>query len=171
MYNGDFRRAARLVLEDRDWPIESAMFFMMDCASGISPQRRERIRHSAENQRASETLGDLNIVYNATCDTWASPDLGPQFRAPLVSDVPVLLVQGTWDVSTPFGNAAEIAQGLRNGTLLRVEGGTHFALLDLFRSWPPIRSLLDRFLRGEPFTAPSAIQLPEPVFVPPDRGS
>jgi pimeloyl-ACP methyl ester carboxylesterase len=167
MFNGDFRRAAQRVLEDRDWPIEGAMFFMMDCASGISAERLERIRNSPLEKQAGETLGDLNVVYSS-CDVWRSPDLGVQFRSPLVSNVPVLLVQGTWDASTPFGNAVEVAAGLSHATLLRVEGGTHFALVDAFGSWPPMRSLLERFLRGRPTTVPSSIQLGEPVFVLPN---
>jgi pimeloyl-ACP methyl ester carboxylesterase len=164
MYEGHFEEAARVILEDRAWPIDSAMYFMMDCASGLSPERLQRIRTNPDEQRAMEIIGDINLDYFATCDIWGNPDLGPQFRAPLTADTPVLFLQGTWDVSTPFGNAVETASGFRNGTLIGVERGSHFALLDVLRSRPDLRPLLQGFLVGKAIEAPRSIELPLPGF-------
>lgn len=164
MQRGDFTGAAAATLEERAWPISSAMYFMMDCASGISPGRRKRLLEDPAELRAMEILGDLNLSYFAACDTWHSPDLGAAFRADLVADTPVLFFQGTWDVSTPYANAVDVARGFRNGRLVAVDHGTHFTLHDLFRSWPPIRPLTRDFLRGERVDAPQRIALPAPVF-------
>lgn len=164
MHRGDFTAAAAATLEDRAWPIGSAMYFMMDCASGVSPERRKRLLEDPAELRAMEILGDLNLSYFAACDTWQSPDLGDAFRADLIADTPVLFFQGTWDVSTPYANAVDVARGFRNGQLVAVEHGTHFTLHDLFRSWSPIRPLTRDFLRGERVDTPQRIALPAPVF-------
>jgi len=35
------------------------------------------------------------------CDVWPFDDLGPAFRAEVISDIPTLIIHGTWDTSTP----------------------------------------------------------------------
>jgi pimeloyl-ACP methyl ester carboxylesterase len=164
MYGGNFDDAARSVLEDRTWPIDSAMYSMMDCASGISAPRRKLVRDDPAELSAMQVVGDLNLAYFATCEVWGNPDLGTEFRSDLRADTPVLFIQGTWDVSTPPVNAAEVARGFRNGHLLTVERGTHFALYDLFQSWDGIRPLTRDFLRGRSIHPPERVTLPEPVF-------
>jgi pimeloyl-ACP methyl ester carboxylesterase len=149
----------------RDLRLDDPMHYMMDCASGISPQRAARYRRHP----AQELLGDVNWEYETLCDVWQAPDLGPEFRAPLVSAIPTLIVHGTWDTSTPIENAREVIAGLSNGHLVEVIGGGHGALYDLDRSWPPMRERLAAFLRGERVRFPTSVTLP-PVELSPRGG-
>ena len=54
--------------------------YMMDCASGMTAARRERI-----SREAKETLlGDeANQVFPGICEAWKAPDLGDAFRSPV----------------------------------------------------------------------------------------
>jgi pimeloyl-ACP methyl ester carboxylesterase len=167
MYNGDFSRTAEALLAARNMQIDSAMFYMMDCASSISPERRKRILTDPAERAAQEILGDPNIDYFQTCDIWDSPDAGDAFREDLIATTPALMFQGTWDISTPYANAPETARGLKNGKLVTVEGGTHATTRDLYQSWAPMRQLVSDFLRGKSVTPPKRVSLPDPKFIAP----
>lgn len=164
MHRGDFSHAAAAAIDLRTEQVNSAMYSMMDCASGISAARRARIQTDATERKAQQIVGDVNLVYFSSCDLWNSPDLGEEFRSDLRTSLPVLIFQGTWDVSTPFVNAVEVAGALPRGHLVRVEGGTHSTLHDLFELWPPIKPLLGKFLRGQAVDPPSSITLPQATF-------
>lgn len=164
MHRGDFSQLASSVIDLRSERIDGAMYSMMDCASGITPARRARIQTDAEERSAQQVLGDINLDYFAACDIWNSPDLGESFRSDLRSNLPVLIFQGTWDISTPYSNAEEVARGLTGAHLVRVEGGTHATLYDLFDLWPPVRPLIKDFLRGRAIDPPATVALPEANF-------
>lgn len=166
MHRGDFTQAAQAALESRSEPIDSAMYFMMDCASGISPARRNRLLAHPAEDRARAIIGELNLDYLAACDLWDSPDLGDDFRSDLRTATPVLAFQGTWDISTPYENAAEATRGFENLQLVTVEGGTHWTLGDLLDSpsSAAVQLLLQDFLRGRAVDAPARIELPPAGF-------
>lgn len=167
MHHGDLARPARKAIEVRRQAIGNAMYFAMDCASGISRDREERIRTDPDEQAAEEILGNRNIDYFATCDAWNVLDLGAAFRDDVVSDVPALLFQGTWDVSTPYINAAEVARSLSNAILVTVKGGAHSTVDDLFREWSGMKALMETFLQGAPVDPPLTIDLTDAAFYPP----
>jgi pimeloyl-ACP methyl ester carboxylesterase len=169
MDRGDFSLAAQEVLDSRAWPIDPAMYFMMDCASGLSPARRARLDRNPADLHAADILGDINLTYSATCEVWNAPDLGEGFRAGLKSDVPVLFLQGTWDMSTAFVNAEEVARGFSKGMLVSVEGGTHAVLWELFDSWPGAGRLVGEFMRTGSVSGPRHITLPDATFVVPEQ--
>ncbi len=78
---------------------------------------------------------------------WGAADLGEEFRRPVRSDVPALILVGDLDPRTPVDNAREIAATLPRAQVVVLENATH--QFDLFGA-APIRTLLDRFLRGLP---------------------
>lgn len=80
------------------------------------------------------------------CDAWGVPDLGPGFRSPVSSGLPVLFVSGTLDAHTPAANAKEVLAGFPNGRHLIVDGGAH-CLLGF--SLPKGRKVAAKFLRGD----------------------
>lgn len=162
LYEGDYALIARGALALRGLRLDDPMHYMMDCASGISPARASRYREDS----ARELLGDINFEYEHLCDAWDAPDLGSAFRAPVVSDIPTLIVHGTWDVSTPIENAREVVATLRNGQLIEVIGGNHGALYNLYRHWPPMHARVGAFFRGEPVRFPSSVTLPPVTFAP-----
>ena len=163
LYRGDYRAFAEGAVDGRELGVASPMHSMMDCASGVSPERAARYARDP----AAGIVGDVNFEYRAICDAWGAPDLGPAFRAPVVSAAPALLLHGTWDTSTPIENAREVAATLSGSQLVEVLEGSHGALYNLLEHWPPMRSLLAAFLRGEPVRFPSQVSLPAVAFEAP----
>jgi len=139
--------------------IGSAMSFMMDCHSGISPERRRQIAREAKET----LLGDIiDFPFLDVCDAWGNPDLGEDFRKPLMSTVPALLISGTLDVRTPVSNAEEVRQGFRASQHLIIEGAMHSD--PLFLSSPKIKDVMLEFMRGEPLST-TRIVLPALKFM------
>jgi pimeloyl-ACP methyl ester carboxylesterase len=165
MYRGDYSQLAKDALEDRTVGIEGPMHFMMDCASGISAERKRKILADP----AQQVLGNINEEYFATCDIWNAPDLGAEFRSPVRSNIPILIFQGTWDTNTPMENAETTATWFPNGALIHVLGGTHPVLDELYRSWTPMRPAIRTFLEGGKPEIPATIVLPQAAFDKPAK--
>lgn len=120
---------------------------MMDCFSGISPQRRQQIAREAK----TTLLGDLmDFPFLDVCDAWGQPDLGEAFRAPVKSSVPALFISGTFDVRTPVSNAEEVRRGFRTSSHLIIEGAVHSD--PLFLSSPQIKDVMLEFMKGQPLS-------------------
>jgi pimeloyl-ACP methyl ester carboxylesterase len=153
MHGGDFTAVARRVAGQKSLRLPDPMHFSMDCASGASPARKARSR----TDPARRLFGDLNFEYEAACEVWPSEELGALFRTNVTSDVPTLVVHGTWDTSTPFENAREVAAALPRATLVEVIGGNHGALYNLFERWPPMRGSLAAFLAGQDVSFPATV--------------
>ena len=144
MSKGDFSKLGRWAEAYRYEEI-SAMQAAMDCSSGSSPQRWNRIVH----EEPGTTLGrDLDFPFPEVCDAWGIMPLDASFRSPLVSDVPTLFISGTLDVRTPVANAEEIRKGFPNSTLVIVEGAAHSD--QLFISSPLIGKVMLEFMKGLP---------------------
>jgi len=142
MARGDFRRIAPLVRAQRSrMGVQSAMKMMMDLSSGATAARRERI----EREAAQSLLGyAINFPLMSLSNAWGNPDLGDDFRAPVRSDVPVLIFAGELDPRTPVANGREIVKHLPNGKLGVIPGAGHS--FDMFGS-EKIRALLREFLQ------------------------
>ncbi|MEM1127590.1 MAG: alpha/beta fold hydrolase [Bacteroidota bacterium] len=146
LLNGDFSSVAPTVFYGLRSGGFRAMPLVMDIASGISDERRLRI----EAEREQTLLGDA-INVPATYELAASldlPDLGEAYRAPTVTDVPVLLISGTLDGRTPPRNAEEVRAGLPNSVHLILDGAGHSD--PLFLSSPRIEAVMKAFLLGRP---------------------
>jgi pimeloyl-ACP methyl ester carboxylesterase len=148
MASGDFGRIAPLVLLRRArLGAESAMKHMMDLSSGVTAERRARI----EREATTALLGNaINFPGMFLSRAWAAHDLGDDFRAPVTSNVPVLILVGDLDPRTPIENGREIVRTLPNGRLIVVENASH--QFDVFGS-VPIRTVLGQFLSGAAITA------------------
>ena len=156
---GDFTNPAQVWLEQSRSGIGSAMSYMVDCASGQTAARRDRIAREAKGT----LLEDIsNFPFPDVCTVWNAPDLGDEFRAPLRSDVPVLFISGTLDARTPISNAEEYRKGFANSTHMIIEGAVHSD--PLFLSSPKIKDGMMEFLRGQTVTT-TKIQAPPIKFV------
>jgi pimeloyl-ACP methyl ester carboxylesterase len=157
---GDFSAVAQLWLRTlRAGSGASAMASMMDCYSGISPQRRRQIAREAKET----LLGDImDFPFLDVCDAWGNPDLGEGFRAPVKSSVPALFISGTFDVRTPVSNAEEVRRGFRTSSHLIIEGAVHSD--PLFVSSPKIKDVMLEFMRGQPLST-TRITLPPLRFM------
>jgi len=140
---GDYEDAAYAWLNTTRESLGSAMSFMMDCASGQTAARRERIRREAP----LTLLGALmNDPFPEVCDAWNAPDLGDEFRSPVKSNVPVLFISGTLDARTPVENAEEYRTGFPNSHHLILDGAVHSD--PLFLSSPKIKDVMLEFMTG-----------------------
>lgn len=160
MHDGDFSDVAEEVLsERRGWGIRSAMQMVMDSASGASEERRRRIAREAKTC----LLGDvINFPFGDLAEAWGAPDLGPEFRAPLVSEVPVLFLVGDLDSRTPVRNARELLTGLPNAHLIVIAHAGH----DVNWIQKEIRDAWGAFLAGKEVTV-TEVTAPLPSWVPP----
>ncbi|HEX6861459.1 MAG TPA: alpha/beta hydrolase, partial [Thermoanaerobaculia bacterium] len=62
----------------------------------------------------------------AACEGWPVRDLGPDMQAPVVSDVPVLLISGERDPATPPSHGERAARTLKRARRVVVPDGSHF---------------------------------------------
>jgi len=112
----------------------------MDCASGVSRERWQRIE-----REATTLLGrTVDFPLPDVCEAVGMPDLGEAFRSPIRSDTPALFVTGTLDARTPAENAHELMPGFANASHITVEDAGHTDLLHA----PAVRAAAVRFLRG-----------------------
>ena len=157
MSRGDFSSLGESVYRRRKGWLGSALPYAVNCASGVSPERWQRI----QSQEKETLLGrTLDFPFPEICDGWRVPDLGPAYRAPVRSDVPALFVGGTLDVRTPVSSMEEVAAGFPNGVKIIVEGGGHGD--DLLLAVPELPRRLRAFFQG---AAPG----PERITLPPLR--
>lgn len=156
---GDFTDMGEWWLSMTRESIGNAMSYMMDCSSGATAARRERIATEAK----TAILADLaNQVFPDICDAWGNPDLGDAFRAPVHSDVPALFISGTLDGRTPITNAEEYAAGFTNAHHLILDGAVHSD--PLFLSTPKIKEAMMALLRDEPLPARATVVVEPPKW-------
>lgn len=157
---GDFSDLAQVWVNTARGSVGSGMSYMMDCASGQTTERRERIAQEAKKT----LLEDLsNFPFPDVCEAWKAPDLGDEFRSPVKSDVPVLFISGTLDARTPVRNAEEYRKGFTNSTHMIIEGAVHSD--PLFLSSPKIMDGMLEFLKEQPVTT-TRITVAPMKFVP-----
>jgi pimeloyl-ACP methyl ester carboxylesterase len=162
LHRGDFTQAAESLVRSGEG-YRTASFFMLDCGSGISPARETRLNADP----AVAVLGEVNLDYQAACPIWRS-DLGSEFRKNFESNIPTVIVYGTWDVSTPQENALELAPFFKKSVLVKVTGGSHGSLEDAMKASPGFRDAVMKFAQtGEMSDVPAQVDLPAIDWVVP----
>lgn len=164
MAAGDFLPLALNVAPQRTGRVPaSAMTFAMQCSSGATAARRKQIAEEAKTTLLADVI---NFPFPDLCAAWGVPDLGDAFRAPVVSDVPVLFISGTLDGRTPLKNAEEVLRGFKNGIHLVIENAGHGDAL--FLSSPKILQSIQTYMRGQTLPV-TRIELPAPTFSKPRK--
>jgi pimeloyl-ACP methyl ester carboxylesterase len=158
MLSGDFTDLGRWANGYRRVISLSAMSVTMDCASFASADRLKRIDREAKSTLLGATI---DFPFPGICDGLDLPRLGPGFRAPLRSSLPVLFVSGEMDGRTPVSNAEEVAAGFPNHQHLLVANGAHGII-----GHPVQTPALIAFLRGQRIPE-SRVSLPPWEFVRP----
>ncbi|HYC62364.1 MAG TPA: alpha/beta hydrolase [Thermoanaerobaculia bacterium] len=141
---GDWLSLALAAAPGRFGTPPTMMQIAMDCAAGITAARRQRIAEEAK----WTLLGDaINVPFPEICQGLDIPDVGDAYRAPLVSDVPALLISGTLDGRTRPRQMEELRRTMPNAIALTIEGAGHSD--PLFLSTPKLLETMKMFLRGE----------------------
>lgn len=125
----------------------------MDAASGASRARQAQVRREAPGTLLEDTL---NYPGLALAEALGVPDLGDDFRAPLDSAIPTLLLSGTLDGRTYVESHRELAATLGRSTHVLVEGAGH----DLFLASPEVVARIVAFVGGREVSAAPIVVAP-----------
>ncbi len=136
----------------------NAMSVITDGASGASHARMKAIQ---EQQKTSMFSNCINAMHPEIADAFGTPDLGDEFREPIVSNVRTLFLSGTLDFNTPPMQAEQVRFGFPNSTHIIVENAGHEQIIPQ----PEIQKALVRFINGEDVNDVH-VSLPPPRFVP-----
>ncbi|MCP4897219.1 MAG: alpha/beta fold hydrolase [bacterium] len=167
MYRGNFGPAAERIVQifERSGARSStASFFMLDCGSGITSERL------AEYQRdpAASLLRRMNWWYIEGCPVWGS-DLGDDFRRNFETDIPTVIVHGTWDTSTPYENALELLPFFKQSKFVPVLRGPHGAIRAAMNASTEFKiGLLHFAATGDTSRLPNEVEMPAIEWVVPD---
>lgn len=168
MNSGNLDKAARRFAMRKMRPpsardLSTASYWMLDSGSGISAKRREEY----ESDPAMAIIGSTYWHYAAGSPAWKT-DLGDDFRSPFSTEVPTLIVHGTWDTSTPYENAEELAPYFKNGTFVTVRRGSHGALIEAINSSQEFVNAYYKFLTtGDASDVPKELKMPVPKWKTP----
>jgi pimeloyl-ACP methyl ester carboxylesterase len=161
---GDYEQIGNFWLNFTRQPLGNAMSIMMDCASGATAARMQRIAEEAK----TSLVGNLaDQMFPDICEAWGNPDLGDAFRSPVKSNVPALFISGTLDGRTPITNAEEYAAGFPNAHHLILDGAVHSD--PLFLSSPKIKDAMISLLRDEPLPARQTVVIDPLKWAPPKQ--
>lgn len=120
----------------------STMALATEAASGISEKRYKVFRKQAK----SALLGvALNFPMPFIEKPLGVPDLGPAYRKPTHSNIPVLVLTGTLDGRTYPAGHKEILRHLTHGEEIKVDNAGH----DLLMSSPEVGKAIVEFMRGK----------------------
>lgn len=122
LYRGDYRYLAAMVLHGRLQGSRAQLIgLLIDNSIGITAQRDAQLLAEPERR----WLGDVNAAYHDTRDLTPTPGVGDALLANLKTDIPLLLIAGQWDWSTPPENVQEVRPLLSQAHVVTVEEGTH----------------------------------------------
>lgn len=152
------RMRPRLQSVNLIWPL-------IDTSLNVTPERQYRLG----TDPATRYLGRGFARYTETAHIWPSPDVGEEFRTPIISDIPVVFAQGNWDTQTPIENTLEIAPFFPNSRMLIAERGGHGVLDNILWEKPKAWKELEQFVRsGDMNEIPVRVELkPSRRFEPP----
>lgn len=165
LYNGDFTAAAEMMVaryKSRGRTFKTASYYMLDCGSGITSERLDEYL-SDPAARILETNQD----YIIECPCWDS-DLGDDFRKNFETEIPAVIVQGTWDRSTPYENALELVSYFKNSKFIILKRGPHGADKAAMEASEEFKKGILKFAgSGDKSGLPDEMELPQPKWVVP----
>ncbi|MBI5353606.1 MAG: alpha/beta fold hydrolase [Chloroflexi bacterium] len=104
-----------------DAGIYDGMFYAVTCTEDAP-----LISASEAAARSKQSVfGDRTVDFSAVCADWPKGKVSPEFRAPVTSNVPVLILSGDADPITPPWHADKVAESLTNEIHLIFSGMGH----------------------------------------------
>ena len=165
LYRGDYRYLAARSWESRVLESHVAMIgLLIDNSLGISKAREAQLLSRPENA----WLGGVEPWYFNSRDLTMTKDVGELFRADAPINVPVALIQGDLDFSTPMENAQHAAAFLRTGHLTIVTNATHVSDDESLEHLPGLVKAVQQYLGadGEAAVARALSALPDRIALP-----
>jgi pimeloyl-ACP methyl ester carboxylesterase len=166
LYNGDFEDAAKQIVlryNNSDSKFITASYYMLDCGSGITPLRLEKQLADPANN----ILGQINWEYINGCPCWDS-NLGNDFRKNFETNIPTVIVQGTWDRNTPFENALELVPYFKDSKFIPLKRGPHSAIKAAMQVSEVFKNGLMKFVEsGDRSGLPDKMELPTLKWIVP----
>lgn len=145
--------------------LANAGYYSVECGSGASPARRSAMFTAEKNS----VMAVHDLVAGDLCADWPS-DLGESFRESYVTDIPALLMQGTWDTSVPLENSPSVRAMFTDHHFITIEGGSHGALREAEEAYPQFRAGVLAWLRsGETTGLPETVTLPAMEWALPEQ--
>ncbi|MFC4312899.1 alpha/beta fold hydrolase [Steroidobacter flavus] len=157
IHSGDYRYLAAKVWQARSrrGDGEALILPLIDNSLGITAARDARLLAEPE----ARWTGDINSFYHNTRDLTPTRVVGDAFRADGPIQVPVLMLQGDLDWSTPIENARHLAGQIPQGHLIEIEGATHCDEVDVAeRQLPQLMDQVYSFIDAD-FAATSPQKL------------
>ncbi len=97
------------------------MFYAVTCTEDAPLISAE----AAVERSEGSIFGDRTVEFAEVCAEWPKGDVSDEFRSPVISDVPVLILSGAADPITPPRHAEAIAEDLTNELHLVFPGMGH----------------------------------------------
>jgi pimeloyl-ACP methyl ester carboxylesterase len=102
----------------------------------------------AVQRSEGSVFGDRTVDFVEVCAEWQKGEVSPEFREPVRSDVPVLILSGEADPITPPRHAEEVAENLNNEIHLVFSGMGHGNLasrcsLNIFKDFLEDPAIID----------------------------
>jgi pimeloyl-ACP methyl ester carboxylesterase len=112
------------------------MFYAVTCTEDAPLISAEEAVRRSEGS----LFGDRTVDFADVCSTWPKGQVSPEFRQPVSSDVPALILSGAADPITPPWHGEKVAESLTNGIHLVFAGMGHGNLasrctLNLFKDF------------------------------------
>jgi pimeloyl-ACP methyl ester carboxylesterase len=105
--------------------LSTSMAFSAHCASGVSEIRKNQINNQSQNSIFGNAI-NYPFMESDFCSIWGGLDLGEEFRKPVVlSNLPVLFMNGDLDGRTSINRAKEVASGFKNGHFITIKNASH----------------------------------------------
>lgn len=162
MSRGEYAQPALITLGLKSSEVGTAMRYTMHCASGVSPEKLNRI----QGEKGAALFGDsINFPFSdpRVCQAWAVKDLGPEFRASVSSKVPALFVSATLDGRTSMEDAEEVRAGFSDSRRVLLDGSSHGRM---FSTSGDLTALMVSFFAGRPVSS-QTITVPFQFAAPP----
>ena len=167
LYNGDFSSAAERAVrryQNNGRSFRPASYWMLDCGSGITQELLEEYKADP----AVKIIGLGSWGYRAGCPVWGS-DLGDEFRQNFETNIPTVIVHGTWDTSTPYENALELVPFFKKSKFIPVIGGPHGAIRAAMRASEIFsRGIMHFTATGDMSKLPDKVEMPPVKWIVPE---